>query len=155
MLLLTDTDLPSTFIANNTGLSSYPDTELSKIRSFDKRTEIFNILHSESPSHYERLWLVGFLRFVGYSFDETCSIIHEENSWVGYDPIMTYNQVRSVFKGSRTTTLHRKGISSPFITWFKHDEWEKRYGKRLCTIHYVSCEECPDNVPGQACKGRV
>lgn len=55
---------------------SKADADLSKVRSFEKRQEIYNILHSEDPDHYSRLWLTGFLKFCGYGIDERCSIIH-------------------------------------------------------------------------------
>jgi hypothetical protein len=76
-----------------------PDIDLSNVRSFEKKQELFNILHSEDPDHYSRLYFVGFLKYVGYSLEEICSIIHQEASWGDYDAVMTYCQVRSVFKG--------------------------------------------------------
>jgi hypothetical protein len=135
------------------------DTNLSLIRSNDKRTELFNILHSEDPDHYSRLWFVGFLKYVGYSLEEICAIIDLEASWSDYDATMTYCQVRSVFKGisdARSNRVAKPHISSPSSTWIKRGEWEKRYGKRLCTIHFVSCAECPDNPgAGLPCRGRI
>ncbi|MDP2753739.1 MAG: hypothetical protein Q8P40_05030, partial [Nitrospirota bacterium] len=75
---------------------------------------------------------------MGYSLDDICSIIHEENSWAGYDSNMTYNQAKSIFRGYGTTLNSTSGISSPSCIWIKHEDWVKRYGKRFCTLHYVS-----------------
>ncbi len=165
MLLLTDTDLPSTIIANNTGLSSYPDTELLKINSISKREELFAILDNVDPGHYDRLNLVRFLGYVGYSFQEVCDIIFRLNSWGNYSENMTYNQVKSVFKWLKkphTTALGTSHFNpscerSEHGAWFKHEDWNKLYGKRMCTLHYVNCKDCPDNsgIPGESCKGRV
>jgi hypothetical protein len=74
------------------------DTDLSAVRSFEKRQELFNTLHAEDACHSERLYLAGFLKFVGYSLDEICAIIDREASWKDYDRTMTYCQVQSVFK---------------------------------------------------------
>ncbi len=78
--------------------SSKADADLSKVISFEKRQELYNILHSEDPDHYSRLWLVGFLKFCGYGIEEICAIIHYEACWANYDTRMTYCQVASVFR---------------------------------------------------------
>lgn len=124
------------------------DTELSKVRSFDKQTELFNILHSEDPCHNERLYLVGFLKFVGYSLEEICNIIDKEAAWNNYDASMTFCQVSSVFRGSGSIGNNsQSGISSRSSgAWIKRDEWNKKYNKAYCGIRYTSCSECPDFV---------
>ncbi len=78
--------------------SSKTDADLSKVISFEKRQELYNILHSEDPDHYSRLWLVGFLKFCGYSIGEICAIIHHEACWANYDTRMTWCQVNSAFR---------------------------------------------------------
>jgi len=122
------------------------DTELTKVLSFDKQTSLFNILHSDNPCHSSRLWLVGFLKFVGYSQEEICDIIHHGASWGNYDANMTSTQVRSLFKNHSTSNNVRNQISSPSRgSWIKHNEWLKSYQNRpFCTLHYVGCSECPD-----------
>ncbi len=85
------------------------DADLSKVISFEKRQELYNILHSEDPDHYSRLWLVGFLKFCGYSIEEVCAIIHHEACWSDYDPRMTWCQVASVFRSSG----HDRVLSRP------------------------------------------
>jgi hypothetical protein len=78
-------------------LTSGADIELLKVKSFEKQQELYNILHSEDPDHYSRLWLAGFLKFCGYSIDEICNIIHDEACWSDYDRQVTWCQVKSVF----------------------------------------------------------
>lgn len=84
------------------------DVDLLKVRSFDKRQDLYNILHSEDADHYSRLYLAGFLKFVGYSMEDVCNIIDRECSWEDYDARMTYNQVKSIFRNNDTS------ISSQF-----------------------------------------
>ncbi len=155
------------------------DSELSKIKSFEIQQKIYNILHSEDPSHYERLWMVGFLKYVGYTVEEICDIINAEASWIDYDARVTYCQVSSIF---RRQYLHKKGvgcesatrcsnyspslcdykkckgfvalssISSRSGAWVKHEDYEKLYHRPLCAIHAdIHCPSCPDNV-GHKCK---
>ncbi len=70
--------------------------KLDKVISSRKRQELLDILHAFRPSHDKRLWLVGFLDYVGYSFYEICGIISSENRWGDYDKDRTAGQVLSV-----------------------------------------------------------
>jgi len=122
-----------------------PGVDLLKVVSFDKQTDLLNILHSDNPSHSQRLWLVGFLKFVGYSQEEICDIIHHGASWGDYDANMCFNQVRSVFK-NHSTTNSKTDISSPSRgAWIHRGEWNKKYMRPMCALHYVRCSECPDS----------
>lgn len=85
---------------------------LEKIKSFEKQQDIYNILHSEHPDHYSRLWMVGFLQYVGYSEPEICDIIDKECSWEDYDARMTYNQVRSVFRSCPPISLQFREVAT-------------------------------------------
>jgi hypothetical protein len=144
---MADNCKPSCEFTTNAGFPSHSvDIELSKVHSFDKQAELFNVLHSEDPSHYERLWLVGFLKYAGYTIEEICAIIDKEACWGDYDATMTYNQVSSVFRLSGRSGSGGKNISSPSGTWLKRSEWDKRFNKALCTLHYVGCVECPDRL---------
>jgi len=100
--------------------SSKADADLLKVISFEKRQELYNILHSEDPDHYSLLWLVGFLKFCDYSIDEICAIIHHETCWVNYDTRMTYCQVASVFRSRghdiASCRPHDKHASSGILT---------------------------------------
>lgn len=117
--------------------------DLEKVYSYDKRQELLNILHSEDPDHYQRLWLVGFLKHVGYSLEEICDIIDSECSWSDYNAVMTFNQVRSVFRGGSVNMDISLQVSfpQPFLS-----SKEKAYnGKQpYCTIVYTPCSKCPD-----------
>ncbi len=84
---------------------SKADTDLTKVISFEKRQELYNILHAENPDHYSRLWMVGFLKFCGYSINEICNIIHADASWSNYDERTTFCQVLSVFRLSNRRDL--------------------------------------------------
>jgi len=110
------------------------DIDLSKVISFEKRQELYNILHSEDPDHYSRLWFTGFLKYCGYSIDEICAIIHIEACWENYDARTTYCQVASVFRcrGCGMTSKPR----------------DKRATSGSIMIKCVSSSPCPDAVDG-------
>lgn len=132
------------------------DTSLDRIRSPEKLQELLNVLHSEDPDANSRLWLAGFLKFVGYSLEEICDLIDKEASWSNYDAFVTYNQVRSLFRRHGSPGRGARGTDSPRGVWIKHEDWLKHYGKRMCTLHFVSCVECPDNMGvGMSCRGRI
>jgi len=76
---------------------------LDKILSDRKREEVLNVLHSVHPTHKQRLWLVGFLDYVGYNLREILRIIDSENHWKGYDREKTAYQASSVITGKRKT----------------------------------------------------
>ncbi len=70
---------------------------LNKINSDKKAIECANILEACHPTHSERLWLVGFLKFCGYSMIEVLDIIHGHNQWMDYNERTTAYQVGTVF----------------------------------------------------------
>lgn len=122
------------------------DTNLSKIISESKRTECFNVLHSEDPDHYSRLWLVGFLKWVGYTIDEICSIIDKEACWQDYDPRMTWCQVSSVFRRNSSNgaiSSHFEGVGSAPGGTLESPPYER---KRPCAVRWILCRDCPDLV---------
>jgi hypothetical protein len=81
---------------------------LDKILSDRKREDVLNVLHSIHPMHKQRLWLVGFLDYVGYTLPEILRIIDSENRWKGYDRDKTAYQASSVIAGKRNTRGDRK-----------------------------------------------
>ena len=81
--------------------------ELEKVYSPKKQLEISDILQAANPSHFERLWMVGFLRYVGHSFDEVVEIIDQHCEWSDYSPRITAYQVRSVFDKQHCKNQHR------------------------------------------------
>jgi hypothetical protein len=89
-------------------------TDLGKVISINKRKEILSILHNIHPGHNKRLWLVGFLEYVGYSKHEICRIISSENRWKGYDKDITEEQVVSVIsRKERKRGTHNKKKVEP------------------------------------------
>jgi len=72
---------------------------LSRIRSKRKREEILDILNNPHPAHFQKVFLVGFLRYaVGLSCEEVTRFILENAKWRKKDPGITAYQVRSVRK---------------------------------------------------------
>ena len=71
---------------------------LDKIHSIKKQLQIFDILQAIRPTHAEHLWLVGFLKYAGYSYDEVLDIIDNHCEWSDYDPDFTAYQVATVYK---------------------------------------------------------
>ena len=81
---------------------------LDKIISNRKREDVLDVLHAVHPSHKQRLWLVGFLDYVGYSLPEILRIIDSENRWKGYDKEKTTYQASSVITRKRQTRHDRR-----------------------------------------------
>lgn len=76
---------------------------LHKIQSIKKQLEIFDILQAIRPTHNERLFLSGFLKYVGYSCKETIKIIDEHCEWSDYNQDFTAYQVAKVYKQPHRT----------------------------------------------------
>ena len=70
---------------------------LNKINSDKKALECANILEAVRPSHFERLWLVGFLMYAGYPMPDVLDIIQEHCQWSDYNERVTAYQVATVF----------------------------------------------------------
>lgn len=70
---------------------------LNKVKSDKKALEVAAILDPPHPTHAQRLWLAGFLKFCGYSMIEVLDIIHEHAQWADYNQKITAQQVASVF----------------------------------------------------------
>jgi hypothetical protein len=81
---------------------------LDKIISERKKEDVVSVLHAIHPSHKQRLWLVGFLDYVGYTLPDILKIIDSENRWKGYDREKTAYQASSVITGKRKTRGDRK-----------------------------------------------
>lgn len=77
---------------------------LDKIYSIKKQLEIFDILQAIRPTHAERLWLVGFLKYTGYSFNDVLDIIDSHCEWGDYDADYTAYEVATVFKQPHRTS---------------------------------------------------
>ena len=70
---------------------------LNKVNSDKKAIECADILHAVRPTHAQRLWLVGFLKFCGYPMVEVLDIIREHAQWADYNERVTAYQVATVF----------------------------------------------------------
>ena len=70
---------------------------LNKINSDKKAIECANIIEAGHPVHSERLWVVGFLKFCGYSMPEVLDIIREHSEWADFDEKITAYQVGTIF----------------------------------------------------------
>jgi hypothetical protein len=71
---------------------------LDKVKSDRKRNEILRILYDPYPEHFQKVWLVGFLHWVGYDRNEIIGIIKNLNRWVKFDLKVTSYMVDSVLK---------------------------------------------------------
>ena len=114
---------------------------LNKINSDKKALECAGILEAGQPTHSERLWLVGFLKFCGYSMAEATDIIHNNCQWSDYNASITSYQVGTVYhqKPQRTQNHScrktRKWDLSPIETLRIRRQHSISLSKTLC-------EEC-------------
>ena len=76
---------------------STPSFYLHKIHSPTKRAQVVDILKAIHPCHSERLWVTGFLKFVGYSIDEVLEIFDKFAEWSDYSQATTQYQVSTIF----------------------------------------------------------
>jgi hypothetical protein len=91
---------------------------LNNVKSDKKALELAAILEAIHPSHSERLWLCGFLKYVGYPMTEVLDIIHQHNHWVDYDEKNTAQQVASVFHQRQVGTInHKKRMTLRVRKW--------------------------------------
>lgn len=127
------------------------DPELSKVRADEKRQDILNVLHSVDASHYERLWMVGFLRFVGYDEVDILDIIHKGTSWADYDPKMTQRQVTSIFRRNAKRDIQDavKGGYDGLVTVLSqrkivdYEPIDCQVGRTRVVCYFKNCEKCP------------
>lgn len=92
---------------------------LNKINSDTKAIACAEILDACRPTHAQRLWLVGFLKFCGYTVSEVLSVIRDYNEWSDYNERVTAYQVGTVFRQrpqrtqNHTASRPRKWSLSP------------------------------------------
>ena len=80
---------------------------LNKINSDKKAIECAAILDAGHPTHAERLWLVGFLKYIGYAMAEVTGIIHDNCQWADYQEHITRYQVGTIYgRYPQRTTNH-------------------------------------------------
>lgn len=88
---------------------------LNKVKSDKKAIEICDILEAGHPTHSERLWLTGFMKFAGYSMSEVLDIIREHNQWADFRESITAYQVGTVFHQRQVGTTNHKKCMTPRV----------------------------------------
>jgi hypothetical protein len=83
---------------------------LNKVMSDKKAIEISDILEACRPTHPQRLWLVGFLKFAGYQMDEVLDIIREHCHWSDYNTQITAYQVGTIFRHRPQRTQNHSAL---------------------------------------------
>jgi len=89
----------------NPALRLFFKPEGIKLMPEKRYNEVMNILQKEEPTHYERVWLVGYLKWLGFDAEEVMEIIDNHNNWLDYDRNITWYQICSVFK-TKTNMPH-------------------------------------------------
>jgi len=84
----------------------------SKIYSEKHKEKCFSILHNRTAKHFQRIWLVGFLKWITYSDHEICNIIHNHNRWSDYDKIITTKMVHSIHPSKKSYKHDKNHLSS-------------------------------------------
>ena len=96
-------------------MSDFVPEYLNKINSDKKALECAAILEAGHPTHSERLWLSGFLKFCGYSMSEVLGIIREHCQWADYNERITSYQVSTVFRQRQIGTSCHKYRTTPRV----------------------------------------
>lgn len=89
---------------------TFSEPTLFLVKSDEKRSELLGILGDADASHYQRLYLVGFLGSIGYSLEDVMTIIDHGNHWKNYSRRTTLTHVDGIFRGHRSWRT-RKGHS--------------------------------------------
>lgn len=82
------------------------EPSLSLVKSEHKRKNILEILENKRARHNQRLWMVGFLFYAGYSISDVCRIIRDNCFWADYDQNYTEYQVNSIYSGKGRNNGH-------------------------------------------------
>lgn len=114
---------------------------LNKINSDKKAIECANIIEAGHPVHSERLWVVGFLKFCGYSMTEVLDIIREHSEWADYNERITAYQIGTVFhqrpqrtQNHQTRQVRKWALSELEILRIKYQR-SVALSKQLCEEH--------------------
>jgi len=68
-----------------------------KLYSMDQEYKIMKIMRDWYPRKEQRMYLVGFLRYAGYTCSEVCELIRKYNNWKDYDKVKTERVVKYFF----------------------------------------------------------
>ena len=139
-----------TSIEDKEGASTIP-LFLNKVVSDKKAIECANILEACRPTHAQRLWLCGFLKYAGYSMAKVLDIIREHAQWADYNERTTAYQVGTIFHQRKVGTTYRK-----YRTDSRPRKWDltpvevlriKR--QKSISLSKQLCEENKGNTPFQ------
>lgn len=125
---------------------------LNKVNSDKKAIECASILHAVRPTHPQRLWLVGFLKFCNYSMPEVLDIIREQSHWSDYNERVTAYQVGTIFhqRPQRTqnhiTPKPRKWDLSPLEVLRIKRQKSISLSKQLCEENNVVTFPHPERI---------
>ena len=72
--------------------------ESVKTMTEDRFNEITSILRKCEATHSERIWAVGFLKWIGFTAEEVMRIIDKNNQWHNYNADLSWYQICSIFK---------------------------------------------------------
>ncbi|AJP62017.1 hypothetical protein [ANMV-1 virus] len=116
---------------------------LNKVNSDKKVLECAEIFRACHPTHAQRLWLVGFLKFCGYNMPEVLDIIREHAQWGDYNERVTAYQVGTIFHQrpqrtqSSVTRKVRKWDLSPVEVLRIRRQKSISLSKLLCEEHPI------------------
>jgi hypothetical protein len=113
---------------------------LNKVNSDKKVLELNAILVHCCPTHSQRLWLVGFLKFAGYSMPEVLDIIHEHNQWSDYSQRITGYQVSTIFEQKPRPTQNHSVPRSTKWSLTPTEIFRIKY-QRSVSLSKILCEE--------------
>jgi hypothetical protein len=119
---------------------------LNKIKSDKKTLELADILEAVHPTHAERLWLVGFLKFAGYPMPKVLDIIREHNHWCDYNPQITAYQVGTIYHQRPQQTQNRAAPRPRKWDLSPLEVLKIRYQKSV-SLNKILCEENKNNIP--------
>lgn len=113
---------------------------LNKVNSDKKALELAAILEACRPTHAQRLFFVGFLKFCNYTMPEVIDIIHEHCQWNDYNETVTAYQVGSIY--------HKRPQRTQNHTTRKPRRWDlskleilKIRRQRSISLSHILCEE--------------
>ena len=69
-----------------------------KTMTDDRYTEITSILHKCEATHNERIFLTGYLKWIGFTAEEVMQIIDKNNQWHNYNAGLSWYQICSIYK---------------------------------------------------------
>jgi hypothetical protein len=125
-------------VIDNTG-GSVP-LYLNKVKSDKKALELAAILEACHPTHAQRLFLVGFLKFCDYPMTDVLDIIRGHNHWCDYSQRITAYQVASVYH-QRPQRTQNHSAPRPRKWSLSATEVLRIKYQRSVSLNKILCEE--------------